>query len=244
MEQKVEPASFARSSLPRIVVFAAAIIVLGIAAYFYVDELRQQPPSPMVCADDAESVVSPLFSRSMQDVALVGMQRNPVMLHELGGKRYTVAVFCSYKCPCSDGYVERLGALRLSYESRGVAFVAIHASTDENMDGMARYIQRKKFPLPVYRDDTGVAADAMFATVTPEAFVFDADWMLMYQGRIDDDKNGVAVEDESLRLALDTLLAGGTLRAKEKTSLGCAIVRAHPVDARAGTVSDADQARR
>lgn len=243
MEQKVEHESFARSSLPRIVLFAAAIIVLGIAAYFYVDELRQQPPSPMVCADDAASVVTPLFSRSMQDVALVGMQRNPVMLHELGGERFTVAVFCSYKCPCSDGYVERLGALRRAYESRGVAFFAIHASADENIDGMVRYIQRKKFPLPVYRDDTGVAADAMFATVTPEAFVFDADWKLMYQGRIDDDKSGLAVEDESLRLALDTLLAGGALRTREKTSLGCAIVRAQPADAGNASVPGADEPR-
>lgn len=244
MEQKVDRASFARSSLPRIALFAVAIVALGIAAYFYVDELRQQPPSPMICADDATSVVSPLFSQSMQDVALVGMQRNPVMLHDLGGERFTVAVFCSYKCPCSDGYVERLGALRRAYESRGVAFFAIHASADENIDGMVRYIQRKEFPLPVYRDDTGLAADAMFATVTPEAFVFDADWKLRYQGRIDDDKSGVAVKDESLRLALDTLLAGGALRTREKSSLGCAIVRVHPPDAGDGPAPGADDSRR
>ena len=218
--------SFSRHALPRVALFAVALVALALVAFLYVDELRREPPSPMVCADDAASERSTLFADTMTDVALVSMQRVPVMLSELAGERLTVAVFCSYKCPCSDGYVDRLRALQERYAARGVAFMGIHASADESIDGMTRYIQRTSYPLPVYRDDTGIAADAMQATVTPEAFVFDREWRLRYQGRIDDDKSGVAVTEESLRLALDTLLAGRPLRTREKTSLGCAIVRA------------------
>jgi hypothetical protein len=218
--------SFSRRAWPRIALFATALVVLAIVAVLYVDELRREPPSPLVCADDAASARSALFAGAMTDVALVSMERAPVMLSELAGERFTVAVFCSYKCPCSDGYVDRLRALQDRYVARGVAFVGMHASADETLDGMTRYIQRTKYPLPVYRDDTGVAADAMQATVTPEVFVFDHTWRLRYQGRIDDDKSGIAVTEESLRLALDTLLAGQELWEREKTSLGCAIVRA------------------
>lgn len=218
--------SFARRSLPRIAVFVVSLGVLATVVLLVDGGGPAETEVPLVCADDAASVASPLLAQRMHDVALVGMDRQPVMLSDLGGGRFTVAVFCSYKCPCSDGYVDRLRELRREYESRGVAFIAIHSSADEHIDGMLDYIERKNYPLPVYRDDTGVAADELHATVTPEAFVFDSAWTLRYQGHIDDDKSGLLVEDESLRLALDTLLGGGTLRSTEKASLGCAIVRA------------------
>jgi hypothetical protein len=65
----------------------------------------------------------------------------------------------------------------------------------------------------------------LMARITPEVFVFDTTWTLRYHGRIDDDKSGVDVRDASLALALDTLLAGRTLVAREKPGLGCVIAR-------------------
>ncbi|MBE0644683.1 MAG: redoxin domain-containing protein [Bacteroidetes bacterium] len=221
--------SLLRSARPRIVLFVAALAVLAVVAWFIGSREPQAAESPLVCADDAASLVSPLFSKRMEDVALVSMQRSPVMLSELAGEHFTVGIFCSYKCPCSDGYIGRLRDLRKRYEPRGVSFIAINASADENLDGLAQYIQRKDYPLPVFRDEMSAAADQMYASVTPEVFVFDTAWALQYHGRIDDDKSGLFVEEESLRLALDTLLAGKTLRDKEKISLGCAIVRTRPL---------------
>ena len=180
----------------------------------------------MVCENDSISFNSAGFGRIVDDIALVSMSRSPVMLHELGGKRFTVVIFCSYLCPCSDGYVDRLRALRGAYESRGVEFAAIHSSADEDIEGMRRYIERKRYPLPVYRDELGAVADALGALVTPEVFLFDAQWRLRYHGRIDDDKGGTHVTHRSLANALDTLLAGGSLRVREHSALGCAIVRA------------------
>jgi len=223
-------ATLLRSSIPRITLFIAALGVLALVVWLTGNNDTQAVESPLVCADDGASVVTPLFARPMEDVALVSMERSPVMLSELGGRRFTVAIFCSYKCPCSDGYIGRLGALRDRFRSRGVSFIAINASADENIDGLVSYIQRKEYPLPVYRDEMSVAADLMHATVTPEVFVFDSSWVLQYHGRIDDDKSGLFVEEESLRLALDSLLSGKPLRDREKISLGCAIVRRQPLD--------------
>jgi hypothetical protein len=211
------------------VLFAAVLATLAVAAYFLGGKEQRTPESPLVCADDASSLVSPLFSHRMENVALISMQRTPVMLHELAGSRFTVAIYCSYKCPCSDGYIDRYRALRRRFEKRGVAFIAINANADENIDGMVQYMQRKDYPLPVFRDDMTAAADLMHASVTPEVFVFDSIWALQYHGRIDDDKSGLLVEDESLRLALDTLLTGRPLLHKEKITLGCGIVREHPL---------------
>jgi hypothetical protein len=218
--------SFSYQAAWRIALFAAAIAVL-IAVVLLLGDDAPAPTSSevLICEDDATALLSPLFNTPVGDVALYNMDRHPVMLHDLAGDAMTVIVFCSYRCPCSDGYIDRLAALREEFESRGVRFAAVHSNADETMDGMTSYIQRKSYPLPVYRDDLTAAADMMQATVTPEVFVFDTLWSLQYHGRVDDDKSGFFVEEESLRLALDTLLSGAELREKEKITLGCAIVR-------------------
>ncbi|MDT8324683.1 MAG: redoxin domain-containing protein [Bacteroidota bacterium] len=228
-----------RHSVALRVGLAAAAIAAVVAVVLLLDDAgRSAPPEqPLVCQDDATALISPLFDRRMEDVALIGMERSPVMLHDLGGRRLTAVIFCSYRCPCSDGYIDRLRDLRRSYETQGVSFIAVNSNSDENFDGMQDYIDRKQYPLPVYRDDMTAVADMMYATVTPEVFVFDTAWTLQYHGRIDDDKSGLFVEEASLQLALDTLLAGRELWDKEKLSLGCAIVRSHPLDTASTTLS-------
>jgi len=215
---------------PRIALFGLAMVALAVVALTVGgNEDAEIPESPLVCEDDAASEISPLFGDTLGNVALTSMDRRPVMLHDLAGDAFTTVIFCSYRCPCSDGYVDRLRELRQHFAPRGVRFIAVHSNSDETMDGMTQYIQREEYPLPVYRDDLTAAADLMQATVTPEVFVFDRAWTLQYHGRIDDDKSGFFVEEESLRLALDTLLSGRALRHREKMSLGCAITRAESI---------------
>ena len=116
--------------------------------------------------------------------------------------------------------------MRDRYSRLGVNFFAVNSNVDESFDDLKSYVARRGYPFPVYRDQDRVVADAMRARVTPEVFVFGPDWTLQYHGRIDDDKSGASVHDRSLQCALDTLLAGSPLLAKEKPSLGCAITRA------------------
>ncbi|MCZ7556594.1 MAG: redoxin domain-containing protein [Bacteroidia bacterium] len=215
-------------SLLALLVLAAVLIVAF--SWFSVPEGTPGTETPMVCEDDSVSSPSALHGIVVEDLALLSLARTPVMLHELAGQRFTVLVFCSYLCPCSDGYIDRLKTLRTQYEGRGVAFAAIHSSANENIDGMQRYITRRKYPLPVYRDEHGAAADALGAAVTPEVFVFDAAWKLRYHGQIDDEKLGAHMTHPSLSLALDTLLDGRPLLVSERPAPGCAIVRQNESD--------------
>ena len=120
---------------PRVALFAAAMILLAVVAFTVADDdTPSAVESPLVCEDDAASEVSPLFGTAVENVALTSMDRRPVMLHDLAGRKFTTVIFCSYRCPCSDGYIDRLRELRSRYEPRGVRFVAIHANSDESMD--------------------------------------------------------------------------------------------------------------
>lgn len=211
--------------LTALALLVIAACVTAAVSWFAVPGAAVTQDGPMVCEDDSVSAPSRLLDGTFDDVTLVSMERKPVMLRDLAGKRLTVVVFCSYLCPCSDGYIGRLKDLRGRYENEGVAFVAIHSSANEDMDGMQRYIRQKQYPLPVFRDAPGAAADALGAAVTPEAFVFDDAWKLRYHGRIDDEKSGNYVTHQTLRCAIDTLLSGAQLTVREQPALGCAISR-------------------
>ena len=214
----------------------AVLLVVLLAAVLLSDDPQTVPGGPLVCENDGVSDMTPAFGKPMPDVAVVSLDGTPVMLHELGGRELSVILFCSYRCPCSDGYVDRLRDLQKKNSPRGVAFIALDANSNENISGLAAYAARKEYPLAIYMDDLTAAADEMNAQVTPEVFVFDNTWNLRYHGRIDDDKSGMFVKEQSLQLALDTLLSGAPLLTKEKPSLGCAIVR--NVEVKKGKSSD------
>ena len=207
-----------------IIIAGLAVVVIS-GSFLYGSGAEDEPKGPLVCETDSASATSPLFETQLSDVAIETLGKEPVMLHDLAGEKFTALVFCSYRCPCSDGYTERLQALRETFEPKGVQFVAIHSNLDENIEGMKAYANRQNYPLEIYRDDGAVLADMLKAAVTPEVYVFNGDWVLQYHGRIDDDKGGLFVEDETLKHALDTLLTGNQLVEREKIAMGCAITR-------------------
>jgi hypothetical protein len=211
----------------RVIAFGASIALLLVTIFIFDSPSSDEnaPDGPLVCETDSQSVQSPLFSDVMRDMAVRTLSNEPTMLHDLAGKELTVIITCSYRCPCSDGYTERLADLRSRYEPLGVSFIALHSNVDETADAMKTYINRKHYPLPVYQDEGAMVADALSAAVTPEAFVFTPDWHLQYHGRIDDDKGGLFVTETTLKNALDTLLMHKPLTFREKMALGCAIVR-------------------
>ncbi len=204
--------------------FTAGIVLVSVVGYLSVTG-NDVPEGPLICETDAWALKSPLFAVPLTDAAVTDLSGKPVMFHDLKGTAMTVVVFCSYKCPCSDGYTGRLDTLRRKFEPHGVSFVALHSNADETASGMKSYVVKKNYPLPVYQDNGHVVADLTQATITPEVFVFTPDWILQYHGRIDDDKSGLFITDRSLESALDTLLAGKELVVKEKLTLGCSITR-------------------
>jgi len=201
------------------------LAALAVVAFYSLQENMDDDSKVQSCATDTTALISPLFHKTVENVSLKMLNGQPAMLYDFRGRYLTAIVFCSYKCPCSNGYIARLHTMREIYSHRGVSFLAINANSDETLDGMKQYINTRNYPLPVCRDNDGIAADLLHATITPEVFIFDTKWKLQYHGRIDNDKSGLFITDSSMRNALDTLLTGKELRIKEKLSLGCAIVR-------------------
>ncbi|MDB5307381.1 MAG: thiol-disulfide oxidoreductase [Gemmataceae bacterium] len=148
---------------------------------------------------------------------------------DLAGKKATVVAFLSFDCPVSTSYAQPLAELAAAHADKGVAFVAF-VPTDDDAATVARQAAEFKLGFPVFKDDKLVAADALGATTTPQAFVLDDKNAVRYRGRIDD---GYAlrlvpnkkVTDRSLANALDAVLTGKPVPAAKTDPVGCRIVR-------------------
>ncbi len=150
-------------------------------------------------------------------------------LHDIKDKKAVVVVFLSFECPVSNSYAPLLADMSRKYAASGVAFVGLGVN-DETPAEIAKRAREFKLDFPLYKDEGFVAANALQAEMTPEAFVLDHNFVLRYRGRIDDGyyvrlKKNLEVKNHDLRNALDDLLAGKEVRQPVTKAVGCTIQR-------------------
>jgi hypothetical protein len=155
----------------------------------------------------------------------------PVPLASSAGKKATVLVFLSFECPMSTSYLAGLEDLARRHRRRGVAILGVVVA--EPAGGLARVRKEYGVSFPIYLDPRGVAARALRARVTPEAFILDARQVLRYAGRIDDRyaarlREKARARSFDLANALADVLAGKPVRTPRTRALGCPLDSAAP----------------
>jgi alkyl hydroperoxide reductase subunit AhpC len=137
----------------------------------------------------------------------------------------TVVVFISTVCPVSNSYNLRMKELYRDYAPKGVKFQFLNANQNESQVEMEDHARSVGFPFPVSKDANNVMADRLGAAYTPESFVLDREGVVRYHGRIDDAQNPARVRQNSLRQAIEAVLAGREVPAPETKAFGCTIKR-------------------
>jgi peroxiredoxin len=145
-------------------------------------------------------------------------------LNDLKGKNGTVVVFLSAQCPVVKAYNERINQLAADYAAKGITFIGINSNSTEGLDWVKSHAA-ENYKFPVLIDKGNVLADKLGATVTPEAYYFDAKNVLLYHGAIDNDRSGKAVSDNYLRVAFDSALSGKAISKTRANAFGCSIKR-------------------
>jgi thiol-disulfide isomerase/thioredoxin len=151
----------------------------------------------------------------------------PRTLDDFGKKKAYVLVFTNTSCPLAKRYMPPLRELEKEYRVKGVQFVALNAAEDDSLLAMATQAVQHDMEFPFVKDFGSVCARALAVRRTPEAVVLDADHVLRYRGRIDDQYRlgGVRKEPTSrdLKDALDAVLAGREVANAETEVDGCPI---------------------
>jgi peroxiredoxin len=146
------------------------------------------------------------------------------------GKDALLVMFICAHCPYVKHLEKSLGALGADYAGKPLAIVAI-SSNDvtthpaDSPDGLKAQAKANGFAFPYLYDESQSVAHAYRAACTPDFFLFDKEFKLVYRGQFDGGRpgNGVPVTGQELRAALDLVLAGKPVPREQRPSMGCNI---------------------
>lgn len=161
------------------------------------------------------------------DFSLPGVDGETYSLDSFKTAPILVVVFSCNHCPYVVGSEARMIAFAQDYAPKNVAFVSINsnAETTYQDDDFPHMIERARdlgFPFPYLRDESQEVALSYGALRTPHYYVFDAQRVLQYTGRMDDNPRNPGLETtHELRDAVDDLLSGHAVRVSVTNPIGC-----------------------
>lgn len=151
----------------------------------------------------------------------------PRTLADLKTEKAYVLFFFTNTCPVAQRYLPRMEEIHKAYQDKGVTVVGINASPGDTIRDVAWLGLEYDLSFPLVSDMDGSCCASLGITRTPEVAVLDADRVLLYRGRIDDQYRlgGVkpVIGREDLKIALDEILAGSDVSEPATQAEGCAI---------------------
>ncbi|MGH8957895.1 MAG: thioredoxin family protein [Acidimicrobiia bacterium] len=144
--------------------------------------------------------------------------------------RPLLAVFLCVHCPYVKRIQDGLAQFGKDFGGTELAIVGI-ASNDTDAypedapENQARVANEVGFTFPILFDESQEVARAFTAACTPDFFLFDHDHRLAYRGQFDEARpsNDVEVTGETLRAAVNSVLAREEVTVEQVPSLGCSI---------------------
>jgi hypothetical protein len=220
------------------------------------------PGGPMAWAAEAARSAPPLDARSTagsagpsrlgaEGASLVLQDLRGAAVHPLtnDGRVATVFFFVMHECPVANSYAPEIGRILAEYAKRGVRGHVVYVESDLAVAQARKHAQAYGYA-PEKTGGTAPLLDpghrlvrAVGATVSPEAIVVSQRGEVLYTGRIDDrvadfGKRRVQPTRRDLRLALEAIVAGQPVPARQTKAVGC-YIPVEPADgARAKTNND------
>ncbi len=146
-------------------------------------------------------------------------------LNDYRGK-IVILCFWSFKCPVSLTYDRRLGKLQQQYSGKGVVVLGIDSNSDETAEAVQKNAAGLGLSYPILLDSQGTLADRLGATHNPSVFILDRDFVVRYEGMLDNGKRpGEKGREAYVEQALDSILAGRTVPVEVTKGGGCSIKR-------------------
>lgn len=165
---------------------------------------------------------------SILDFTLPGVDGKTYSLSSFEkGKPIAVIFWCNH-CPYVQAWEDRMIRIGNEFKDK-VHFVLINANDpkkypEDSFDNMKRRAQQKGYPFPYLFDETQEVARKYGAQRTPEVFLFDQKWKLVYHGAIDDNwEDERKVRSTYLRDAILAVLENRKPPVEETQPVGCTV---------------------
>lgn len=143
-----------------------------------------------------------------------------------GAKGLFVLIMCNH-CPYVKARIAEVVALHEEFGA-DIAFVAINPSDPsypgESRDDAIAFARERGIVFPYLLDEDGAIAKLFGATCTPDPFLFDSRFKLVFHGRLVDAlEPQEPVRERTMQRAMQKLLAGEEIDPWFDPSLGCSI---------------------
>ncbi|HXX06269.1 MAG TPA: thioredoxin family protein [Candidatus Bathyarchaeia archaeon] len=161
------------------------------------------------------------------DFNLLGIDNKKHSLSEFRNHPLLVIFMCNH-CP----YVQaKVGAMNEIYEKANgkITMIGINSNDptnypDDSFENMKNFAKEKNIKFYYLVDETQEIAKKYGAVCTPDPFLFDKEFRLVFHGRID---NAMKPEDKATEktmiLNIEKLLSGNKIEKDFDPSMGCSI---------------------
>lgn len=164
------------------------------------------------------------------DFSLPNVDGRVVSRDDFRGKPGLLVIFLCNHCPFVLHLRSQLAAFAREYMDKGLAVVGISSNDvseypQDGPEAMKVEHAAAGYPFPYLFDATQTVAKAYRAACTPDFFLFDNNFHLVYRGQFDDSrpKTTIPVTGADLHAACNALLSGQPVIADQKPSIGCNI---------------------
>ena len=149
---------------------------------------------------------------------------------DFSGRKALLVMFICAHCPYVKHIEKGLAALGNDLSDQPLAIVAISSNDavthpGDNPAGLKHQAEAVGFGFPYLYDETQEVAKAYKAACTPDFFLFDEEFRLVYRGQFDSSRpgNGIPVTGEDLRFSIAQVLADKAVPKDQVPSIGCNI---------------------
>jgi thiol-disulfide isomerase/thioredoxin len=172
------------------------------------------------------------------DFSLPATDGKTYTLKDFSQSKLLLIVFTCNHCPTAQAYEDRIKQLATDYAPKGVSVVAIspndpqairldelgYTDLSDTFEDMKIRARDKQFNFPYLFDGETSSVSKLYGPqATPHVFIFDAQRLLRYTGRIDDGEKPGTAKTHDTRNALDALLQGKAAPVEKTKTFGCSI---------------------
>jgi len=136
-----------------------------------------------------------------------------------------VLIFVATECPVSNAYNSRMAEIYNQYKNKGVSVIGINSNKAESVSDIKEHAAKNNLEFTILKDEGNKIADKLGASVTPEVYVLNNKFEIIYHGRIDDSRDNSSVSEKDLAKALDEFLSGKQISKANTKAFGCTIKR-------------------
>lgn len=167
---------------------------------------------------------------TMPQFALTSVDGKAINSNDLSQKKAVLILFACNHCPYVIPKMDFIVYLQSKYAAMGLQIIAINSNDpnikpDDSFENMKKISKEKKFNFPYLFDSTQEVAKKFGAVCTPDPFLFNSQFKLVYHGRVDDahGKTHSEASTNDLEEAISNILSGAPASVKQHPSMGCSI---------------------